>query len=128
MRDILDELGMRPLVIRIGLDYYVGVAGARLPLADRQKIAIARALLKRPAVLILDQAAAALDAGSQNRLVDNVLRHRKGRSVFWMLQRNDLAERFDHVMVLERGRIAEQGGFAQLKGGGGALHKLLSAG
>jgi putative ABC transport system ATP-binding protein len=128
MRDILDELGMRPLVIRIGLDFYVGVAGARLPLADRQKIAIARALLKRPAVLILDQAAAALDAGSQNRLVDNVLRQRKGRGVFWMLQRNDLAERFDHVLVFDRGRIAEQGGFAQLKSSGGALQKLLSAG
>jgi putative ABC transport system ATP-binding protein len=128
LREILDELGLRPLVVRIGLDYYVGVAGARLPLADRQKLAIARALLKRPAVLILDQAAAALDAASQNRLVENVLRHRKGRSVFWMLQRNDLAERFDHVMVLDRGRIAEQGNFAQLKSSGGALQKLLSAG
>jgi putative ABC transport system ATP-binding protein len=127
LRDVLDELGLRTLVVRIGLDFYVGVAGARLPPADRQKIALARALLKRPAVLILDQAAAALDAASQNRLVENILRHRKGRCVFWMLQRNDLAERFDHVLVLDRGRIAEQGGFAQLKGSGGALHKLLSA-
>ena len=128
LREILDELGLRPLVVRIGLDYYVGVAGARLPPADRQKIAIARALIKRPAVLILDQAAAALDAASQNRLVANVLGHRKGRCVFWMLQRNDLAERFDHVLVLDRGRVAEQGGFEQLKSSGGALQKLLSAG
>jgi ABC-type multidrug transport system fused ATPase/permease subunit len=91
-------------------------------------VAIARALLKRPAVLLLDQAAAGLDAGSQNRIVANVLEHRKGRSVIWVLQRNDLAERFGHTLVMDRGRLAEQGRFADLKGRGGALDKLLSVG
>jgi ABC-type multidrug transport system fused ATPase/permease subunit len=48
--------------------------------------------------------------------------------VVWALQRNDLAERFSHALVMDRGRLAEQGRFADLKGGGGALSKLLSAG
>ena len=65
---------------------------------------------------------------SQNRIVSSILESRKGRCVVWALQRNDLAERFGHALVMERGRLAEQGRFADLKGSGGALHKLLNAG
>ena len=128
LHEVLQELQLRPRVVSIGLGYQVGVGGARLSSGDRQKVAIARALIKRPAVLVLDQAAAGLDAGSQNRIVSNVLESRRGRSVFWALQRNDLAERFGHTLVMERGRLAEQGRFAELKSSGGALQKLLSAG
>jgi putative ABC transport system ATP-binding protein len=128
LHEVLAELRMRPQVISIGLSYQVGVGGARLPSADRQKVAIARALLKRPAVLVLDQAAGSLDAGSQNRIVASILESRRGRCVFWALQRNDLAERFGHTLVMERGRLAEQGRFDDLKARGGALQKLLSAG
>ena len=128
LHEILEHLHLRPQVVALGLGYQVGVGGARLSTADRQKVALARALLKRPAVLVLDQAAASLDGGTQNRLVNNILELRKGRSVFWALQRNDLAARFAHTIVMERGRIAEQGQFEELKRGGGALHKLLNAG
>ena len=128
LHDVLQELQLRPQVVSIGLGYQVGVGGARLSTADRQKVAIARALLKRPVVLILDQAAAGLDAGAQNRIVASILESRKGRCVIWALQRNDLAERFGHALVMDRGRLAEQGRFADLKGSGGALSKLLSAG
>jgi ABC-type multidrug transport system fused ATPase/permease subunit len=128
LHEVLEELHLRPQIVSIGLGYQTGVGGARLASADRQKVAIARALLRQPTVLILDQAAAGLDAGSQNRIVANVLESRKGRCLFWVLQRSDLAERFGHTLVMERGRLAEQGRFADLKGRGGALDKLLNAG
>ncbi len=127
IREIVDELGLRPLVVKIGLDYQVGTGGARLLAADRQKIAIGRAILKRPVVLILDQAAAVLDPTSQNRLLARVLESRKQGGVYWVLNRVDLAERFGHVLMMEKGRLVERGKFADLKSSGGALTKLLAA-
>ena len=109
LRELLDELGLRPLVVRIGLAYQVGVGGARLPAADRQKVALVRALLKRPTLLVLDHAAAVLDPASQARVVDGILAERRGRGVVWALSREEYAERFAKVLVMERGRLAEQG-------------------
>jgi len=128
LRQVLDELGLRPLVVRIGIDFQVGVGGARLATADRQKIAIARAIMKRPAVLILDQAAAVLDPASQRRVVAGVLAYCESRSVIWVLHRIEVAEQFGRVLVLERGKLVECGTFEELRAGGGALHKLLKTG
>ncbi len=128
MRQILDELRLRPLILMIGLGYQVGTGGTRLSIPDRQKVAIGRALLKRPSVLILDQAAAVLDPTAQNRLVSSVLDARTGCAVFWVLNRVDLADRFGQVLVLERGQLVERGGFDELMGRHGALHKLLKPG
>src|SRR6266571_801060 len=126
LRELLDELGLRPLVVKIGLDYQVGVGGARLPVADRQKTALVRALLKRPVVLVLDQATAVLDPASQGRVFRGILAERKGRGVLWVLQRPEAAERFSSVLVMERGRLVEQGRFEKLKCSGGTLHKMLA--
>ena len=125
LRQVLDELGLRPLVTGIGLDYPVGTGGARLAAADRQKVAMARALLKRPTVLVFDHAAAILDPATQGRVMTRVLEHRKGQGVLWALSRAEFADRFEQVLVLERGKLAELGAYETLKEGGGALHKLL---
>src|SRR2546421_4748373 len=127
VRELLDELGLRPLVVKIGLDYQVGVGGARLAIADRQKTALVRALLKRPELLVVDHAVAGLDPASQQRLLEGILAERKGRGLVWVVQRPDLAERFGVVLVMEHGKLAEKGAFAQLKSNGGPLQKLLLA-
>ena len=125
MRQILEELLLRPLVLTIGLDYQVGPGGARLPISDRQKVAIGRALLKRPVVLVLDQAAAVLDPDAQNRIVGNILGCRQGCAVLWVLDRVDLAERFAHVLVMENGQLVEQGGFDELMRRKGKLYAMV---
>ncbi len=127
MREVLEELQLRPLVVTIGLGYQVGTGGARLPVGDRQKVAMARALLKQPAVLVLDQAASVLDPASQNRLLDNILESRKGRGVYWVLNRVELAERFSQVLMMDKGRLVERGKYADLRGSGGAMQKLIAA-
>src|ERR1044071_2966694 len=127
VRELLEELGLRPMVVQIGLDYQVGVGGARLPVADRQKIAIVRALLKRPLMLVLDRAASVLDPASQVKVLEGILAERKGQGVVWALQRPELADRFGTVLVIDHGRLAEQGRFEALKGNGGALNRMLVA-
>ncbi len=114
-------------MVKIGLDYQVGVGGARLPVPDRQKVALVRALLKRPTLLVLNQAIASLDPASQLRVLDGVLAERKGQGVAWVMHRPDWCERFGLVLVMERGRLAEKGKFDDLKRSGATLHKMLGA-
>ena len=128
MREVLEELQLRPQVLMIGLDYQVGPGGARLSIPDRQKVAIGRALLKRPVVLVLDQAAAVLDPGAQNRIVANILSCRQGCAVVWVLNRVDLAERFEQVLVMDQGKLVEYGSFDELMARQGQLHKLIKSG
>jgi putative ABC transport system ATP-binding protein len=115
VRELLDELGLRPLVVKIGLDFQVGVGGTRLAPADRQKVALVRALLKQPLLLVLDQAVAVLDPASQARVVEGVLAERKGRGVAWVLSRPEYAERFAMVLSMDHGRLAASGSPAELK-------------
>jgi putative ABC transport system ATP-binding protein len=128
LRQVLDQHDMRAMVISVGLDFQVGVGGARLPAADRQKIAIARALLKRPAILVFDQAEATMDPSTQKRVVGKILEWSRDRCVIWVLQRLELSEMFDRVLILQRGRVAEQGGYAELKSKGGVLDELIHKG
>jgi putative ABC transport system ATP-binding protein len=127
VRELLDELGLRPLVVKIGLDYNVGVGGARLAVPDRQKIALVRALLKRPSVLVLDQAISSLDPASQSRVLEGILDERKGKGVVWVLSRADQCQRFGMVLVMDRGRLTERGILDDLKCSGCPLHQMLGA-
>jgi ABC-type multidrug transport system fused ATPase/permease subunit len=85
-------------------------------------------MLKRPVTLVLDRVVAVLDPTAQGRIVSRILEYRRGRSVIWVLENNDFADRFEHVLVMEQGRVAERGPVAELKQRGGALQMLLAAG
>jgi len=125
--ELVDRLHLRETVIEVGLDHPVGVAGSRLSAAQRQKAALARAILKRPDVLVLSEATSGLDTTSQNRVHAAVMDERKGCGLVWVLHRAALARAFDRVIVLKDGRIAEQGRFEDLCRPGTLLHELMSA-
>jgi ABC-type phosphate transport system ATPase subunit len=127
VRVTLDALSLSDDVMLFGLDFSVGVAGARLSAAQRQKLGIARAILKRPDLLILAEAGNALDGASQAKVAQNVLKEFKGRGVVWGLSRARFASSFDHVLVMRAGRVVEQGTFEQLNRPDTALKELLSA-
>ena len=110
-----------------GLDSSVGEGGALLSGGQRQRIAIARALLKNAPILILDEATSALDSESE-RLIQNALgRLMRDRTVVVIAHRLSTIEHADQIVVIDDGRIVEQGTHAALlarKGKYAALHRM----
>jgi putative ABC transport system ATP-binding protein len=125
--EVLDDLGLRERVVEIGLQARTGVGGSRLSLPQRQKLALARALLKQPDVLILYDATGPLDPAEQVAILEELLEACAGRTLIWALNRSDWAERFDHVLVMRDGRVVEQGRYQELNRDGSALHGLVAA-
>ncbi len=126
MAEVIDAEGLRPTVIRIGLDFEAGTAGSRLSAAQRQKVALARVLLRRPDVLIMNEATAALDSGSQAKVLDNIMTEMDGRSVVAVVQRASMAKRFEKTIVVQGGRVAESGLTPDLLEDGTALSALIA--
>jgi ABC-type transport system involved in cytochrome bd biosynthesis fused ATPase/permease subunit len=126
--EVLDALDLRSAVIAVGLDFEVGIAGAKLSAVQRQKIGIARALLRRPDVLVLNDAAAVFDAPSQRRLVEAMRTALDGKTLIWATQRPDVARMFDRIAVMRGGRLVETGAPADLDQAGTAFHELASQG
>ena len=91
IEDVLQDLGLRERIIEAGLRAPTGVSGARLSLAQRQKLALARAMLKRPEVLIAYDPIGPLDPAEQTAVLDAVLEAFEGRTVIWALSRGDWA-------------------------------------
>jgi ABC-type multidrug transport system fused ATPase/permease subunit len=124
IQDVVGELGLREMVIEVGLNAPVGIGGARLSFTQRQKVALGRALLKQPDVLVVNEAVEAFDAQSQRRVLQNVLAECRGRTVVWVTNRLAAGRQFDQIIVMKDGKVAEQGSFETLESGGN-LSRLL---
>jgi ABC-type multidrug transport system fused ATPase/permease subunit len=125
---VIDALDLRRTVIEAGLSFAVGPGGSRLSVAQRQKVAIARSILKRPDVLILNEATSALDGPAQVKLIDVLKEEFAGRGLIWVLHRASLARQFQEAMVMEHGRLVEQGALSDLDKPGTKLTELVAAG
>ena len=128
MTEVLDQLGLRETVIKVGLDYDVGIGGKRLSNTQRQKLGLARALLKEPDLLIINEAAAVMDGATQSKIMNAILDARRDRGLIWTLNRASAAKRFDRILVMRNGRLVEQGSFSELETEGSELHSLMAAG
>jgi len=124
---VLDAVGLRETIIAIGLEFSVGSSGSRLAVAQKQKAALARALLKRPDITILNEATTSLDGTTQAKVVDGVKAACAERGLIWILHRASQARHFDRILVMENGHVVEQGTFAELDRPGTALTALVQA-
>ncbi|WP_244197918.1 lipid A export permease/ATP-binding protein MsbA [Caballeronia ptereochthonis] len=97
-----------------GIDTLIGGNGMRLSGGQRQRLAIARAIYKDAPILILDEATSALDSESERHVQSALETLMKGRTTLVIAHRLSTIERADRILVMEAGRIAEQGSHAEL--------------
>ncbi|MCP4185585.1 MAG: ABC transporter ATP-binding protein [Hyphomicrobiales bacterium] len=107
--DLMDELHLTDEIFRIGLDFNVGTGGKRLSESIRQKLHLARSLLKQPDILIINQALNTLDAKGQKKLLEAVLDKSRDSShpfgIIWVPMNPALSQVFDRVLLFKDGEL-----------------------
>ncbi len=122
----LEELGLGGWVDSLpeGVDTMTGERGEALSVGERQLVALARAQIASPGLLILDEATSAVDPGTERRITEALRRLSEGRTVVTIAHRLSTAELADHVFVFDAGRLVEQGTHAELVAAGGVYGGL----
>jgi putative ABC transport system ATP-binding protein len=110
-----------------GIDTPVGQRGSSLSAGERQLVALARAFIAAPSILVLDEATSSVDAETEVRMARTFERVARGRTTISVAHRLSTAARADRVIMFEDGRIVEQGTHAELLALGGAYSAMYDA-
>ena len=126
--DAVQQAGVSELIERLpqGLDTQVGEGGARLSGGERQRIGIARALIKDAPILLVDEATAALDADNQQLIAQTLARLRGRRTLVVIAHQLSTIAMADQIVVLDQGRVVEQGAPAALLASPGRYAHFLA--
>ena len=123
---VVKELELESAVREAGLAYEVGTAGSRLSLPQRQKLAIARALIKRPQVVLLNEGTAGLDPAAERRVLANLRRWQQGRGLVVITGRPELVRDFERLLYFERGTLVAEGSYDELAASASGFAQLLN--
>lgn len=123
---VLETANASSFVSRLpeGLETIVGERGIKLSVGEKQRIAIARMLLKNPPVLILDEATASVDTETERQIQEALERLMQRRTCFVIAHRLSTVRNADQILVLDRGRIVERGRHSELLALNGIYTKL----
>jgi putative ABC transport system ATP-binding protein len=124
-----EELGLGDWVDTLpeGLDTKVGERGEALSVGERQLVALVRAQLGNPGLLILDEATSAVDPATERRITEALRRLSAGRTVITIAHRLSTAEGADKVFVFDAGRLVEEGTHSELAAGDGTYAVLYGS-
>ena len=125
--EVVDSLDLRRSILDLGLNASVGIGGGRLTVGQRQRLALARCLLKCPDILVVNGGLSALAPATQTSIMKGVFDELAGRGVIWVLNRADQARFFDRALIMEGGRIRENGRVSELDQPGGVLERMAAA-
>jgi ABC-type bacteriocin/lantibiotic exporter with double-glycine peptidase domain len=124
---LLIEEDLLETILKIGMQFQVGSKGDRLSGGQRQKLAIGRAFLKNPKVLIMDEATSGLDNRSQARIQSLLDSHWKGKTtLIAVVHRLDIIKGYDNIGVMKSGKIEEMGTYEELIAKKGLLYELVA--
>jgi ATP-binding cassette subfamily B protein len=129
LHDAVLSAGLGSTVDRLpaGLATEIGEGGVGLSVGERQRLQIARALLSRPRILVLDEATANLDFATEADVKGALTAERRGRTMLVIAHRASMVEIADRVFVLEGGRVAEEGTIEELRSGCGWFSRFARA-
>ena len=115
--EALERSGAAEFVRRLpnGLDTLVGDGGMALSVGQRQRISLARALIRKPSLLVLDEATSALDWENQRFVADTIHRLRGRMTILTIAHRPSMIAFSDHIVALENGEVVEEGAFSALR-------------
>ena len=128
VESILSRTGMNRFVRRLphGLDTMIGEGGHELSSGEKQLLAFARVLCRDPAILVLDEATAAIDTESENILEEALDDSFRGRTSLVIAHRLSTIRRADHIIAMQLGRIVQQGSHEELMAAGGYYADLVA--
>ena len=130
VRTLISEINLVDSIFDIGLEYNIGSGGKRLTAVQRQKLAVARVLLKRPDYAIFNRPLAALDLRAQEEIIERVLKELASgphpTAVIWIVGNPTLARFFERVTVFDQGRLVEDGHPGELAERNGTYARLVA--
>ena len=106
LAEVVAESGLRQDIVDLGLDYQLGIGGTRMSLSQRQRLALARALLKNPDILIVNEALSAMDADMQTLVVARLRDEMEGRTLIMVMVGRETQEQYDYIFRVEGGKVA----------------------
>ena len=118
-------LNLRDFAGRKGYDAYLGERGVKLSGGQRQRIALARAFLKDAPILVLDEATSALDSEVEASIQEALTSVMRGKTVLAIAHRLSTIAEMDRIVVLDAGRVVEQGSHAELLAQSGRYAELF---
>lgn len=125
--ELIEQLGLFKKVVEVGLAFEVGIAGGRLTASQRQRLVIARAIIKNPDIVILNEATAILDSRTQAVLLERLGDALEPKGLVWGLHRASHARFFDHVIVMQDGKVVDHGEPAKIENESKTFKDLVAA-